>query len=335
MARQDVQQASLPQGAVGAGGGIGGEGQVVAVLRADRWRAGYPREAPDPAQLLALVGQGLRQGERFGAGLAPGHGVARPDVPGQVKRGDVADLGRQPAWLPSAFTSGLHVPGLELRLHQLARLAARQVIHEAHGPGRLEAGDLRLDERDDLLLELRSRHGAGGGLYEGGDRLPHFRVGNADDGDVVDGRVQGEDVLGLLRVDVDPAGDNRERPAVGQEQEAVLVEVADVAEGGPGRMLGVLGRAGLVRVVVVGERDLVALEVDAAGLARGQFGPVVGADPHGAEDGPAYGARARQPGRAVDGRHAVALGAGVVLHQDGPPPVDHLLLDLDRARGRG
>ena len=42
-----------------------------------------------------------------------------------------------------------------------------------------------------------------------------------------------------------------------------------------------------------------------------------------------------QPGAAVDGRHAVALGAGVVLQQDGAPPVDHLLLDLDRARRGG
>jgi hypothetical protein len=45
--------------------------------------------------------------------------------------------------------------------------------------------------------------------------------------------VQREHVLGFLRVDVDAAGDDRERLAVGEEQEAVLVEVADVAEGGP------------------------------------------------------------------------------------------------------
>ena len=38
---------------------------------------------------------------------------------------------------------------------------------------------------------------------------------------------------------------------------------------------------------------------------------------------------------AVDGRHPVALGAGVVLEQDGAPPGDHLLLDLDRARRGG
>src|SRR6185437_11307991 len=163
--------------------------------------------------------------------------------------------------------SGAGVPGLELTFHQLARLAARQAVDEADDPRRLEGGDLRLHERDDLLLEFGSRDGAGGGLDERGHRLPHLRVGHADDRDVVDGRVQREHVLGFLRVDVDAAGDDRERLAVGEEQEAVLVEVADVAEGGPVGVVPVLGSPGLIRVVVVGERDLFALEVDAAGLA--------------------------------------------------------------------
>jgi hypothetical protein len=41
--------------------------------------------------------------------------------------------------------------------------------------------------------------------------------------------VQGQHVLGLLRVDVHPAGDDREGLAVGEKQEAVLVEISDVA----------------------------------------------------------------------------------------------------------
>src|SRR5580704_13114871 len=233
------------------------------------------------------------------------------------------------------LASAARVLGPELRLHQLARLAPRQVVDEAHGPGRLVAGDLRLHERDDLLLEFGSRPGTRRRLDESGHRLAHLRVGDANDRDIVDGRVQRQHVLGLLRVDVDTAGDDRERLAVGEEQEAVLVQVADVAEGGPGRVRRMLGGPGLVRVVVVGERDLVALEVDTAGLARGQFGAVVRADPYGAVDGPADGARLGEPGGAVDGRHAVALGAGVVLRQDGAPPADHLLLDLNRARRRG
>src|SRR6266852_2286562 len=43
-----------------------------------------------------------------------------------------------------AVSSGLRVLGLELRLQQFAGLGPRQVGDEAHGPGRLEAGDLRL-----------------------------------------------------------------------------------------------------------------------------------------------------------------------------------------------
>src|SRR5215813_2309713 len=41
--------------------------------------------------------------------------------------------------------------------------------------------------------------GAGRGLDERRHRLAHLRVGQADDGHVVDGRVQREHVLGLLR----------------------------------------------------------------------------------------------------------------------------------------
>src|SRR6516162_3481865 len=209
-------------------------------------------------------------------------GTARrlpPNVPTGVRTGaTMAALrlgaGRMVMVLVLRSARGAGVPGLEFGFHQLARLAARQAVDEADGPGRLEAGDPRLHERDDLLLEFGSRDGPRGGLDERRYRLPHLRVGHADDRDVVDGRVQRERVLGFLRVDVDAAGDDRERLAVGEEQEAVLVEVADVAEGGPVGVVAVLGGPGLVRVVVVGERDLLALEVDDAGLARGQFGPV-------------------------------------------------------------
>jgi hypothetical protein len=155
-----------------------------------------------------------------------------------------------------------------------ARFAARQAVDEADGPGCLEAGDLRLHERDDLLLEFGTRDGPRRGLDKRRYRLPHLRVGNADHRDVVDGRVQREHILGFLRVDVDAAGDDRERLAVGEEQEAVLVQVADVAEGGPVGVVPVLGGPGLVRVVVVGERDFLA-PVDGRDVQAGPHrGPV-------------------------------------------------------------
>src|ERR1700749_4564349 len=182
-------------------------------------------------------------------------GTARrlpPNVPTGVRTGaTIAALRMVMVLSYLRGPSGAGVPGLELLLHQLARLAARQAADEADGPGRLEAGDLRLHERDDLLLEFGTRDGPRRGLDERRHRLPHLRVGNPDHRDVVDGRVQREHVLGLLRVDIDAAGDDRERLAVGEEQEAVLIEVADVAEGGPVGVVPVLGGPGLVRVVVV------------------------------------------------------------------------------------
>src|SRR4051795_3911436 len=42
-----------------------------------------------------------------------------------------------------------------------------------------------------------------------------------------------------------------------------------------------------------------------------------------------------QPLRAPDVDEAVSLGARVVLVDDGPPPLDHLPLDVDRARRGG
>jgi hypothetical protein len=56
--------------------------------------------------------------------------------------------------------------------------------------------------------------------------------------------------LDLGRVDVDAAGDDEVGAAVGEEQPAVVVEVADVAEGVP---LALVGALGLALVLEVGE----------------------------------------------------------------------------------
>ena len=107
------------------------------------------------------------------------------------------------------------------------------------------------------------------GLHERRDRLAHVGVGHADDRDVQHGRVQREHVLDLLRVDVHPAGDDHERAPVGQEQVAVLVDVADVAERGPVGVLRVLrGRASSPGRCGSRTAACVALEVHRADLAR-------------------------------------------------------------------
>src|SRR5688500_16684389 len=99
-------------------------------------------------------------------------------------------------------------------------------------------------------------------------------------------------------------------------------------------MLRMLGGARFFRVLVIGEGHLVALEVDGAGFAGRKLAALVVADVKNTDGGAADRPGTLEPGFAVDARGAVALGAGVVLVQDGSPPVDHLALDLDGA-GRG
>ena len=141
-----------------------------------------------------------------------------------------------------------------------------------------------------------------------------------------------EQVLDLLRVDVDPAGDDHEALAVGEEQIAVLVDPADVAQGRPTVLVSALG--GLVRSVVIFEGPA-AGEIDDAFGARGKFVAGLVADLQLRHQGAADRALLRQPFLGVDGGKAVALGAGVVFVDDRSPPVDHRLLDRHRTGGGG
>ena len=97
----------------------------------------------------------------------------------------------------------------------------------------LDVGQVLAAERDQLALEV----GAGvvhvHRLHDGLDLFAEVVVGDAEHGDVHHLRVGDEQVLGFLRIDVHAAADDHERLAVGQEQEAVVVEVADVAERRP------------------------------------------------------------------------------------------------------
>ena len=72
---------------------------------------------------------------------------------------------------------------------------------------------------------------ARGRLDHGLDLLAPVGVGDAEDGDVADLRVGEELALDLGRVDVHAAADDHVDLAVAQEQVAVLVELADVADG--------------------------------------------------------------------------------------------------------
>ena len=181
----------------------------------------------------------------------------------------------------------------------------------------------------------RSSPASAAGCDERHHALPHVVVGHADHGDVEHRRVQAEQVLDLLRVDVHAAADDHERLAVGEEQVALVVEVAEVADGRPERVLGVPGGRRLLRVVVVGERLVVALEVDRPDLARPAARRRPGRTSAGcpSRDRPTVPG-VRQPVLGSDVGGAVGLGARVVLVHDRPEPLHHLLLDLDRARRR-
>ena len=144
---------------------------------------------------------------------------------------------------------------------------------------------------DELGGERVAALPAGDELDDRFDLLPHLLVGHADDGDVGDRRVEDEHVLDLLRVDVHPAGDDRERLAVGEEQIPLLVEVADVADRGPGGVVGVLRLARLLGIAVIGEGQDLPLEVDGADRSRRHLAAVLAADADGSEDRPAHRAR--------------------------------------------
>ena len=138
-----------------------------------------------------------------------------------------------------------------------------------------------------------------------------------------------QDVLRLLWVYVHATRDDHVRLAIGEVQEVVGVEVADIAERAPW-LAGVTGSLRLLCIVVVLELGA-ALEVDRPGFALWQLVTFVAANVQHAPDWTADGARVGEPLRAVAVDEAVALGARVVLVDDGAEPFDHLLLHRNRA----
>ena len=142
-----------------------------------------------------------------------------------------------------------------------------------------------------------------------------------------------QEVFALLRVDVDTAGDDHERRSIGQVEVAVVVDVADIAD----RRHGPVGRAGLGgldRVVEVGEFAH-GREPQRSGLTFCSRLHVLVEHMHLARHHLTDSSPMAEPLLAVAHRETEEFGSAVVLEQDRPPPVDHLLLDLHRARRRG
>ena len=113
-------------------------------------------------------------------------------------------------------------------------------------------------------------------LDRGDDDLAPFVVGDAHDADVADRGMAEQHRFDLGRVDVDAAADDQVRAAVGEEEVAVVVDVADVAER---EVLAPVRAVGLLRRLEVLEPALGRLQVDGADRARGDVACVVVEDP--------------------------------------------------------
>ena len=187
---------------------------------------------------------------------------------------------------------------------------------------------MRRTEREQLLGECVVGINAGHRLHHGLHLFAEIGIRDAEHGSVSNLRVRDEQVLRFLGIDVHAAGNDHEGLPVSEVQEAIVVEIADVVHRchGPVRRGRFLRLRGVV-VVFEGRRGL---EPDRARVAVRHRLHIVIKDVEDAEHHASHGTLVRQPLFAVAGREAQALGGAVVLLNDRPPPLDHLLLHLHR-----
>src|SRR5262249_46394578 len=147
------------------------------------------------------------------------------------------------------------------------------------------------------------------------------------------GGVRGQQVLCLLRVDVDPAGDDHVALAIGEVQVSVSIDVTDVADGAGGSVWAAALR-GFRRILKVLERGRAAEPDQAIGADRG-FVAVLVEYEQLTEYRTADRAGMSEPLGRVAERQAVELSGPVILGDDRPEPVDHCPFEWHRAwRGR-
>ncbi len=194
----------------------------------------------------------------------------------------------------------------------------------------LHAGQRRATERNQRLLQFRRCPAGILQLDDGLHFLAVFRIGDAEYRDVLDVGMQCQPVLDLGGIDVDAAGDDHVRAAVGKIEIAFGIEITDVADAGPA--LRAARARGLVRIVVIDE--LRTVEEHIADLAWLQLMVGLVQDMQRADAGAADRAAMGEPVGGGNTGRAIALGAGVIFPDDRAPPVDHALFDLRRA-GRG
>src|SRR5712691_6985484 len=189
-----------------------------------------------------------------------------PRLPNEARRRGFPARGILIPLAPSGLRRCLQLR-LELLLQDLSRRALGEGVDELHRARVLVSGQALLDEFDDVLCA-----GLGAGL-ERDDRfhlLAKPLVGDTDDGRLGHGGMCVDDLLDLTRVDVEAASDDHLLLAIDDEEEAVLVDIAQVAGVEPAAFEGFDVGLGLVPVTL---HDIVATNHDLTDvvLARGEL----------------------------------------------------------------
>ena len=149
---------------------------------------------------------------------------------------------------------------------------ARQFGHEVNALGAFDMAQPRPDKGDKFGFEFGPGLGHVAWLYHRLHRFAHFGIGNAEHRDVSDFGMQRQGVFGFLRVDVDAARNDHEGGAIGEEQIAVVIDMADIAKGGA--MFGAHA-GGLGSIIMIFE-GAAAVEEDPPGLPRCQQAVIIG-----------------------------------------------------------
>src|SRR5579863_415587 len=187
-------------------------------------------------------------------------------------------------------------------LVELAGRQARQLRLEIDRARAFQVGQTLAAKGDQFGLRLRPRRDARHELDDRFHLLAHLLVWNPEHRGVGDLRMGDEQVLAFLRIDVDAAGNDHERGAVGEVEIALLVDMADVAEGAH-RAVGRVHFGGPDGIVEIFE-GRGGPEPDLAGLARRNLAHFVVENVKLAERRFADRARMGEPFRAVADRHA-------------------------------
>src|SRR6266480_1288190 len=156
-------------------------------------------------------------------------------------------------------------PGLaQLGLAHLAVRVARELVHELDHARTLVVGKVVAAPGDHAFgVERR----AGARLHDGVEDLAPAVVGHAEHGAVDHVGMLMEGILDLAWIDVHSPRDDHVALAVGEEEVAVLVQVAGVTDGEPP---AAMGGSGLLGVVVVLEARRGRPGVDRSDLPRRQ-----------------------------------------------------------------